>query len=430
MKQKAFAIFAGCMLIATLTTGAGGAQPPQALSMSTCSTSDLESVIGVYNFDSPTYKSATESLPEGVKSYLAQVLIGRLRTCAAQAGQASAACVPAPKETDPRALWRQLKFCEGVIGLQHPVRSEQPLVAAQEPTFYVLLAIGAGPGGAPAAGAPSKGGGAPAAPSGGKGGSGPASGTTATGSTVDSPAYLLLFLVAQRLERDVCARSHISIHDCDVQHPVAVVPETTWNLEDFRTQCIDDPYVPNDPNNPYGPLGGQGTAGHGTLGGIALNGSTVTADGTFAIFTVYGSSEANFTAQVIDCRPGPIPPLSTVYSANISNGNKTTSLSFFPFALAGTIWAANSAAHAAISPVPGPSSSPSAVSTFVSFQTDIALGTFAANTSSLALGNPSSGLTFRHTFEAYANSLSNNLGAFCKVQPGQNVCKALKLPNS
>lgn len=428
MKQKAFAIFAGCIFIATLTAGAVGEQgPSQALSMSTCGTGDLEGVIAVYNFDSPTYKSAAEPLPEGVRSYLAQVLIGRLHTCAAQAGQASAACAPAPKETDPRALWRQLKFCTDVIGLQHPIK-QQPLVAAQEPTFYVLLAVGAGPGGAPAGGAPAKGASA-SAPSGGKGGSGPASGSTATGSVVDSPSYFLLFLVAQRLERDVCLRSNISIHDCDVQHPVAVVPETTWNLEDFRTQCIDDPYVPNDPNNPYGSPGGPAPAGHGTLGAIALNGSTVTADGTFAIFTVYGSSEANYAAQVIDCRPGPTPPLSTVYSANISNGNKTTSLSFFPFALAGTLWAASAAAHVASLPAPGPSSSPNTLNTFVSYQTDVALGTFAANTSSLALGNPSSGLTFRHTFEAYANSLSNDLHAFCKLQPAQNVCKALKLPN-
>jgi hypothetical protein len=424
MTRKVFSIVAACSLIVTLVTGAVGApSPAQPLSTSVCGTGDLADIVAVYNFDSPEYKSASQSVPPGVKSYLAQLLSGRLQTCAALAGPAtSSACSPGVRQTDPHALWQQLKFCETVLGLQPHARQGVPLVVAQEPTFYVVLGVGAGSGGAP--GGQSSGGG------GKGGGGGAATGSTATGSSVDNPAYFLLFLVAQRLERDVCSRSGISLKDCDAQHSVAVLPESTWNLEDLRTQCADDPYVANDPNDPYGSLAGRKAAGHGTLGAVVLNGSTVTADGTFAVFTVYGSSEANYSTQVVECTPRAAPFLSTVWSDNISNGNKTTALSFFPIALAGTLIAARSAARVATLPAPNASSSPGIVNNFLSYQTSVALGTFAANTSSLTLGNPSSGLTFRHTFEAWAASLADNLNLFCGLQPSQDVCRALKLPTA
>ncbi|HEY5096183.1 MAG TPA: hypothetical protein VII69_13790 [Candidatus Eremiobacteraceae bacterium] len=424
MTRKAFSIFLACSLIATVVTGASGASSPsQPLSTSVCGTGDLTDIVAVYDFDSPTYKSAPQTVPPGVKSYLAQLLTGRLQTCAALAGPvASQACSPGSRDSDPHTLWMQLKFCESVLGLQPHARQQAPLVVAQEPTFYVVLGVGAGSGGAP--GGQSSGGG------GKSGGGGGATGSTATGSSVDNPAYFLLFLVAQKLERDVCLRSGITIKDCDARHPVAVLPESTWNLEDLRTQCADDPYVANDPNDPYGSLDGRKPAGHGTLGAVVLNGSTVTADGTFAVVTVYGSSEANYSTQVVECTPRSAPFLSTVWSDNISNGNKTTALSFFPIALAGTLIAARSAARVATLPAPNSSASPGVVNNFLSYQTSVALGTFAANTSSLTLGNPSSGLTFRHTFEAWAVSFADNLNVFCGLQPSQGVCKALKLPGA
>jgi len=430
MTRQAFAIVAALGLAltinATMTTNAFGAQSAvPTLSSSICGTGDIANIISVYNFDSPAYRGP-QMVPPGVKSYLAELLIGRLNACATLAGQTAAkhACTPGVRESDPRVLWEQLKFCEGILGLG---AHEQPLIATQEPTFYVLLSIGAGPGGAPGGTSQSKPSAAGQGGGGGKGGSGPASGSTSTGSVVDNPAYFLLFIVAQRLESDVCSRSHISFADCAAQHPVAVVPESTWNLEDFRSQCLDDPYVPNDPANPYG-VGQNTPAGHGTIGAVVLNGSTVAVDGTFAIFTVYGSSEANFAAQVIGCNSGGGPALSTIWSNNISGSNKTTAISFFPVALAGTLLAANSAAHEVAAPAPNPSSSPNAVNTFVTYQNDVALGTFAANTSGLTLGNPSSGQTFRHTFESWTAKFAIDLNAFCKLQQSQNVCKALKLP--
>ena len=105
-------------------------------------------------------------------------------------------------------------------------------------------------------------------------------------------------------------------------------------------------------------------------------------------------------------------------------------MSFFPIALAGTLLAARSAARVATLPAPNASSSPNVVNNFLSYQTSVALGTFAANSSSLTLGNPSSGLTFRHTFEAWAVSLADNLNVFCGLHPSQDVCKALKLPSA
>jgi len=428
-KTLALAIIIGIIAAAfsaAAPAGAGSAPhaAAQSLSTSTCTTDDLNDIVSVYGFDSATYKSAAPTVPEGVKSYLARLLTTRLGTCASQAGaSATKACSPGARQTDPRALWQQLKFCVGVVALEHPAKPD-PLMVAQEPTLYVLLSIGGGSGGGSGGTSPTKS--APTASS-GRSGSGPATGSTATGSAVDNPADFLLFLTAQRLERDICSRVGISPQVCDAQHPVAVVPESNWTLEDLQTQCTGDPYVANDPNNPYGAVTSTAPAGHGTIGAIVLNGSTVTADGTFAIFTVYGSSEANYTAQVLDCKSGSAPYLSEIWSDNISNGNKTTALSFFPFALAGTLMAANSAARAASAPAPSPSSAPGELSTFINYQTDIALGTFAANSSSLALGNPSSGLTFRHTFEAWAQSLSDNLNTYCKAQSVQSVCKALKI---
>ncbi|HXW50453.1 MAG TPA: hypothetical protein VEJ41_00565 [Candidatus Acidoferrales bacterium] len=438
MSQKAFAF-----LIAIVVVAVGFMAPPLSpvvsaaqsvspvLSTATCTTEDLSQIVAVYNFDSPQYRAAPENLPVGVRSYLAGLLTGRLNSCAALAGPTAAksACTPNAGQRDPHELWEQLEFCQGILGLGPQA---QPLVAAQEPTFYVLLSIGAGPGGPPA-GTGSKatstgstGGGS----SGGKGGgSGPATGSTATGSSVDSPSYFLLFVIAQKLERDVCARSGISVEDCDSQHPVAVIPESTWNLEDFQAQCINDPYIPNDPNNPYGTTGQAASAGHGTLGAIVLNGSMVTADGTFAVVTIYGSSEANYAAQVVNCNTS-TPNLQTVWSDNISDGNKTTALSFFPIALAGTLLEANSAAHEVSQPAPNPSSSPSQLNTYITYQNDVAIGTFAAATQGLTLGNPSSGLTFRHTFEGWATKLATNLNEFCKSHTSQSVCRALKLPTS
>jgi hypothetical protein len=426
MIPKVFALFAIVGLIAaTSPRPVGAADPSQSLSSSVCSTSDLKSIVAIYNFDSPTYRAAAASVPAGVRSSMAQLLIGRLQACAQRAGPAAAAaCSPNHGESDTHALWQQLSFCVSALGLDPADPSEVPLLTAQEPTIYVVLSVGAGTGGPP--GGQSSGG--------SKGGGGGATGSTATGSTVDNPAYFLLFLVAQRLERDVCSRSGISTAECDAQHPVAVVPESTWNLEDLRTQCAADPYVPNDPANPYGSLAARTPAGHGTIGAIVLNGSTVTADGTFAVVTVYGSSEANYTAQVVGCNSGAAPFLSTVWSDNISNGNKTTALSFFPLALAGTLIAAHSAAKQAALPAPNPSSSPNVLSSYLTYQTDVALGTFAASASSLTLGNPSSGLTFRHTFEAWAASLANGLNAFCGTQSSQaalpGMCKALRLPSA
>jgi hypothetical protein len=421
---------AACSLVAALAASAVGGQTAMpSLPTSVCSTGDLKDIVAVYNFDSSTYTGAPETVPAGVKSYLAQVLTDRLRSCGLQSGKAANACTPAKGVTDPRALWKQLTFCEDVVALTNPPSDPPagvvPLLSAQEPTFYVLLGVGAGPGGAPGGtSATSSGGGGK-----GPGGGGSATGSTATGSTVDIPSNLLLFLLAKGMQKEICGRS-AGVKDCDAAHPVAVVPEPTWNLEDLRTQCAGDPYVPSDPNNPYG-RGQIGPAGHGTLGAIVLNGSIVTADGTFAVVTIYGSSEANYTAQVVGCKSQPAgSSLFSVWSDSISDGNKTTALSFFPLALAGALIEAHAAAKTATLPAPSSSASPSAVNQFLYYQTDVALGTFASNASSLTLGNPSSGLTLRHSFEAWTKTFLTHLGAFCAAQTSEPVCQALRYPAS
>src|SRR5450755_3512935 len=106
MLQKAFAFAAACSLLATLAVGPVGAQgSSQTLSTSICGSGDLANVVAIYDFDSPTYRGASESVPPGVKSYLAQQLTGRLQACAQHAGPAAAsACSPAPRESDPHAL--------------------------------------------------------------------------------------------------------------------------------------------------------------------------------------------------------------------------------------------------------------------------------------------------------------------------------------
>jgi hypothetical protein len=432
IQRTIIAAIAACSLIASLSAGAAGDQNSlPSIPTTVCNVEDLKDIVAVYNFDSPGYKGAAQTVPAGVKSYLAQVLTERLHSCATQSGKLAYACTPAKNVTDPGALWKQLTFCEDVLALGHPAADPPPagtlpLLNAQEPTFYVLLGVGAGPGGAPGGTSPTSSGGA----GGGKGGGGGgATGSTATGSSVDIPSNLLLFLLARGLQKGICDRSP-GVADCDAQHPVAVVPEPTWNLEDLRTQCAGDPYVPSDPNNPYG-KGHSAPAGHGTLGAIVLNGSIVTADGTFAVVTIYGSSEANYTAQVVGCKAQPAgSSLFSVWSDSISDGNKTTALSFFPLALAGALIEAHAAAKTATLPSPSSTASPTAVSQFLYYQTDVALGTFASNASSLTLGNPSSGLTLRHSFEAWTKTFLTHLGAFCSVQTSESVCQALKYQTS
>src|SRR5579859_1786382 len=129
-KILALVIIIGIMAAAFSTAapaGAGSAPHPaaQTLSTSNCTTDDLNDIVAVYGFDSSTYKSAAPTVPEGVKSYLARLLTTRLGTCASQAGASAAkACSPGARETDPRALWQQLRFCVGVVALEHPVKPD------------------------------------------------------------------------------------------------------------------------------------------------------------------------------------------------------------------------------------------------------------------------------------------------------------------
>jgi hypothetical protein len=413
MIRKVFAFVASAGFVIASCFGALGAQgAAKGLPTAVCTSHDLESVVAVYNFGSPDYQRAAQTVPAGVRSYLGSVIASRLKACTAIGGaQIGTACVPPKGETDAQALWRQLKFCEGALGLDDPPAAT-PLVTAQEPTLYVILGVGAGPGGASAGGGKVGGGG------------GAATGSTSTGSSVDSSSSFLMFIVAQRLQHDLCQRA--STQNCDVQHPVAVVPESGWNVEDLRTQCAADPYVPTDPANPYGPRGG-----HGTLGAIVLNGSILTVDGTFAILTVYGSSEANYTTEAVQCKTaGADPSLTSIWSANISGSNKTTALSFFPLALAGTLIEARAAARTSTLPQPNASASPNVLNSYYAYQTDVALGTFASNTSGLTLGNPSSAQTLRHSFEAFAGFLEKDLEAYCAAQSDEDLCKALKLSPS
>src|SRR5579864_46637 len=100
MTSKALAVvaIAGIMattFVAAAPSGASAASHPasQSLSASNCTTDDLNDIVAVYGFDSPTYKSAAPTVPDGVKSYLARLLTTRLGACASQTGaSASKAC--------------------------------------------------------------------------------------------------------------------------------------------------------------------------------------------------------------------------------------------------------------------------------------------------------------------------------------------------
>jgi hypothetical protein len=436
LRRKALAVIAACsaLFVSLASSKPTASAPAAAISDATCQTGDLEEIMAIYG-TSPEPKLTPAPIPSHARSYLAQLLAQRLNACARELGSAGSACIPDRSErSDPRALWRQLSLCKGLVELPNYTRERvipSVLVYAAEPTIYVLLGSGAPSGPPPpsSAGSSSHG-----------GGGGAASGSTATGSAVDNPDAFLLFLLAQHLENSICERAVRPQPDpsdrrtidaidagCQANHDrytrVAVVAESQWTVEDFRAQCIEDPYS----NQP-----GKTSAGpHGTVGGIILNGAIVTHDGTFNILTVTGGSEANFTAQVVDCTGGDAarpPLLSAVWSDNISDGNKTTAFSLFPVALAGTILEARWAARAASLPAPNPSSSPGILGAYVDYETGVAFGTFAGAASGLTIGNPSSGLTLRHSFEAWSRDFTGNLYGFCEsqgagVQPP--ICVAL-----
>jgi hypothetical protein len=437
--QKAVSILVAASIVVALLAGTSRVRVAAADVGSpsvTCSTADLSDIMAVYigtvgpggaKAGAPSEPPTTTTpgpIPAGVMTYLEHELKNRLDECAREltaTGRAQA-CIAderSNESTNPRMLWQHLQFCAALL---RPTRENAQvpnvLVRAQEPTIYVLLGSGALGGGPP-----SGGGGTPgSAPSGAKSAGGSATGSTATGSSVDNADALLLFVLARRLEYGICERndrlppgaSRNLVQDadraCHANHPVAVIPESAWTVEDFRTQCVQDPYstTPEPNESTEGP--------HGTLGGIILNGAVRTEDGTFNLFTITGGSEESFGAQVVDCSAKTWPPLSTVWSDNVSNGNKTTAFSLFPVAIAGTIEAARWAAHAASLPAPGPSASPNVLAAYLDYETGVAIGSFASSVSGLTIGNPSSGLTLEHASEAWANSFERDLSEFCELK--------------
>jgi hypothetical protein len=218
-----------------------------------------------------------------------------------------------------------------------------------------------------------------------------------------------------------------------------VVPESQWNIEDFRNQCVGDPYTDVDADGTSHP--------HGTIAGIILNGAITTRDGAFHVLTIGGGSEAEFGAELVTCRtatatPG-APTNVSVWTDLISSGTTTERFSMFPFALAGSIIGANLTAKSAYNQNPSTLATAPTGAALIAAQTAFqqtntsltvgqAIGQFAQGLTQLTFGNPSSMLTLRPTFEKWSNEFNEHIVAFCasrtKAKPGTpkaDICSYL-----
>jgi hypothetical protein len=376
--------------------------------------------------------------------------------------------------------------------LSYQNQPAQLLFTADRPTAYVLMAAG-GPG---TSSTGSSGGSSGSGGSGKSGGGGGGGGGGSATSSVDSPSGLLLFMIAQRLQNSVCrvndlfhsnstdasetpdsrtgsyvdgtiptpamrdnrpGRAPETSGPCNFNRiasasppatsrysvpPLAVVPEGQWTIEDFRNQCVGDPYIDDTTDGTSHP--------HGTVAGIILNGAITTRDGAFHFFALGGGSEAEFGAEVVTCgtpRETPGPPNNvSVWSDLISSGTRTERLSMFPFALTGAIIAANLTAKASYNQNPTTAGAPTGASlaaaqaafqqTNTSLSVGQAIGSFAQGLTQLTFGNPSSALTLRKTFDKWASEFNEHLVVFCTIKAkaaasgakGNDLCGYLTTP--
>jgi hypothetical protein len=329
-------------------------------------------------------------------------------------------------DDDPNVVATLLNsYCGGLAAFRpeapYQLSAAQLLYVAKAPTIYVIMSAGGGRPSSADSGSDSSSGTASSAPSAlgapiasGPSVTAPATTPSAANSNNDN---MMLYLVARRLREAYCARTGMLTRDgeCDTSRMLAepaesprrlsVVPESQWKIEDFRTQCAGDPYI----------AGPEGRGGHGTIGAIILNGSTSTQDGAFKFAVVTGRSEVNYTAEVLSCDAltDQAPFAQQLWAENITRSKSTQAFSFYLPALIGALMAVNVTSKSAFIPQPVLNAPSSAVQQFTNFQVYSTLGTFAANSSGLVIGNPNSAISMRNSYEQLADQIVRSFNAAC-----------------
>lgn len=139
----AISLFALAAPASSLARNAAGAAP---IATSGCDTSGLSDIMAVYLSASQT---ARAPIPDGVESYLAHILRGRLATCASELSGhlTSAPCTPTSGEMNARQLWTHLNFCAALVAQAHA----RPAHAVADPPSGVgwQLPANSGSGGRP-----------------------------------------------------------------------------------------------------------------------------------------------------------------------------------------------------------------------------------------------------------------------------------------
>jgi hypothetical protein len=193
-------------------------------------------------------------------------------------------------------------------------------------------------------------------------------------------------------------------------HPLLVIPERQWNMEDFRAQCAGDPYVKE--------ANGQE---HGTVGAVVLDGTVTYEDGSFHFATVTGRSQADYSVEVLSCADqinmdgNQTSGLESVISDKVSKSSWRAVPSIFPLALGLAMVSANVTAKTAFLPAPvvnGPNNTVQAYSNSV---IATAVGSFAAASAGLVFGNPNSALSLRKTFEEVADEVNTTYTSACRI---------------
>lgn len=206
MRGRSLSTTGAALVIVALLLAVAGAPArtsSQPLLRSDCSTSQLADVMAVY-LASPAPHATPMPIPQGAQTFLSRVLSARLHACRQLLGSDWVACMPRNGETnDARKLWMHLNFC---VALANPPVPQSSSVLWQVPGALgvqpIIFVIGGG-----------------ADPS-------------EAGIASKMISTLTVFLNA--------GRDEAGYHFVD---NAVLIPEPTWQLADFASQCAASPSV-------------------------------------------------------------------------------------------------------------------------------------------------------------------------------------------
>lgn len=210
-----------------------------------------------------------------------------------------------------------LDLCANYVAALSAVQNSIPILSAKLPVVYVLMASGGVPvpmrpmakggGGGGQAASSSQGGGGASAGGAASASSPSGGGATNSNSTIDSTTAALLYTVAMGLQND--------LSKTPLPSNTLVVPAALWTIEDFDTECIENPLTIDK----YGNYSG-------TYGAILLDSSTTISPYNFWLLWARGWAKVKSSITFATCESGVIsdtdqPPVATIRWHSLLEGD-------------------------------------------------------------------------------------------------------------